>query len=70
MIDPSVTAPAPPATPPTEDRGFDELDIVAAIGAALVTIGAAVVWLPLGPLVLGSLLLTYAIHASRTETPS
>ena len=49
--------------------GFDELDLIAAAGAALVTIAAAFIWLPLGPLVLGVLLLVYSISASRNEPP-
>lgn len=68
MIDESITGPVlPPAAP--EPEGFDELDIVAAVGAALVTIAAAFIWLPLAPLVLGCLLLLYAINASRNEQP-
>lgn len=47
---------------------FDPIDLVATAGAALVTIGAAVVWLPAAPLVLGGLLLAYAIAASRNES--
>jgi len=49
--------------------GFDDIDLVAAAGAALVTIAAATIWLPLAPLTLGVLLLAYAIAASRRETP-
>jgi hypothetical protein len=46
---------------------FDPIDLIAAAGAALVTIGIAFVWLPLAPLALGSLFLVYAIAASRNE---
>ena len=48
---------------------FDEVDLVATVGAALVTVAAALMWLPLAPLVLGLLLLAYAIAASRNEPP-
>lgn len=48
--------------------GFDPIDLVATAGAALVTIAAALFWLPLAPLVLGILLLAYAINAARNET--
>lgn len=46
------------------------IDIVALIGLALVTAGAALVYLPAGLIVPGVLLLTYAVAASRTETPT
>lgn len=49
--------------------GFDEIDLVAAVGAALVTIGVAAVWLPGAPIVLGLMLLAYAIRASSNEPP-
>jgi hypothetical protein len=49
--------------------GFDPTDVVATTGAALVTVGVAFVWLPAAPIVLGGLLLAYAIAASRNETP-
>jgi hypothetical protein len=48
---------------------FDPIDVVAAVGAGLLTVGTAVIWLPAAPLVLGGLLLAYAINASRNEPP-
>ena len=45
------------------------VDAIAIAGVVLLTIGAALVYLPLGFVVPGALLLLYAIAASRGEAP-
>lgn len=54
---------------------LDPTDIVAAIGLALLTAGAGMVFIPAAFIVCGGLLLLYAVGASRhepieTETPT
>lgn len=44
------------------------IDAIALVGLVLLTIGAGLVWSPLGFVVPGALLLLYAIAASRGET--
>lgn len=74
MIDRSITGPQDDELDDprkVENRGaFAATDLVATIGAALVTAGVALVHIPAAFVVLGGLLLAYAIAASRTETPT
>lgn len=49
---------------------LDPLDLLAIVAVLLLTLGAGMIYLPAAPLVLGALLLAYAIFASRTEAPS
>ncbi len=46
---------------------FDLADIFAVIGLVLLGYGLLRVWEPLAPIVVGSLLIGYAVLVSRTE---
>ena len=46
---------------------LDPVDLVAAVGAALVSAGTALVFIPAGLIVLGVLLLVYAIAVTRAS---
>lgn len=45
-------------------------DAIAIAGTVLLTIGSALIYLPLGFVVPGALLLLYAVAASRGEEPA
>lgn len=49
---------------------LDPLDVVACLGVLIVTIGVGMVFVPAALVVLGSLLLVYAILASRSAPPA
>jgi hypothetical protein len=48
---------------------IDLLDIAAIAGTLLLAVGLALIWLPLAPVVIGALLLAYAVLAARRPTP-
>lgn len=47
----------------------DPLDVLALLGVAILTIGVGMVFIPAALVVLGALLLVYAILASRSPAP-
>ncbi len=47
---------------------FDVADIFAVLGLLLLGYGLTLVWEPLAPIVVGTLLIAYAVLVSRTTT--